>query len=148
MKLPLLGGYWRTVYRPEPSPQRRNQPSKGQGVREGYPSSLVLVSRELLASVEPTTGVHIVTIPSAGMVLLLPNALRPPRPHSWRGRVDPGGRERYKKLILSKNTYSGSSELERQAIRRWVTRLDRVVEGDPRSRWRPFGGINSSIPLD
>jgi hypothetical protein len=41
------------------------------GCQEGYPVLTSLGQSGILASVEPTTGVHIVTIPSAGMVCYL-----------------------------------------------------------------------------
>jgi len=42
-----------------------------KGCHEGYPVLTSLGLSGLLASVEPTTGVHIVTVPSAGMVCYL-----------------------------------------------------------------------------
>jgi hypothetical protein len=42
-----------------------------KGCREGYPVLTYLGLSGTLASVEPTTGVHIVTIPTAGMVCYL-----------------------------------------------------------------------------
>jgi hypothetical protein len=60
------GKHARTFLRREDISYRR-----AKGCEEGYPVLTSLGLSGTLASVEPTTGVHIVTIPSAGMVCYL-----------------------------------------------------------------------------
>ena len=78
-----------------------------RGCQEGYPVLTNLGVTGILESVQPDTGIHIVTVPSAGMVMYLqPNAIiRPLKAAVGEDALTAYGEGRVEKYDAENNTY-------------------------------------------
>lgn len=111
-----------------------------KGCNEGYPVLTTLGVSGVLASVEPTTGTHLVTVPSAGMVCYLQpdSVIMPLKAAIGEAVLTAYGEGVVKKYSLSQNTYEIKLCGWGGTLYAKAERFDRVDDSQ-QDRLEPFG---------